>query len=81
MANEVGERISSAVERANRAGRPAIAAFLTAGFPNRGHFAGLLAAAFDDLIQAVMVMVMFGLPAAILFVFIPETHGVEVEAD
>ena len=48
MANEVGERIRSAVERANRAGRPAIAAFLTAGFPRRERFAGLLASAVSE---------------------------------
>lgn len=48
MMNQVGERVSSAVERANRAGRPAIAAFLTAGFPSRGHFAGLLASAVSE---------------------------------
>ena len=48
MANEAGERISGAVERANRAGRPAIAAFLTAGFPSRERFAGLLASTVSE---------------------------------
>ena len=48
MTNEVGERIRSAVARANRAGRPAIAAFLTAGFPSRGGFADLLESAVSE---------------------------------
>ena len=39
------ERITSAVERANADGRPAIAAFLTGGFPTRGAFPDLLASA------------------------------------
>ncbi len=42
------ERITAAVARANAAGRPAIAAFLTAGFPTRGDFAGFLASAVSE---------------------------------
>ena len=42
------ERITTAIDRANRAGRPAIAAFLTAGFPSRGDFAGLLESAVSE---------------------------------
>ena len=42
------ERITMAIDHANRAGRPAIAAFLTAGFPSRGDFAGLLESAVSE---------------------------------
>ena len=42
------ERITMAIDRANRMGRPAIAAFLTAGFPSRGDFAGLLESAVSE---------------------------------
>jgi tryptophan synthase alpha chain len=42
------ERITMAIDRAKRAGRPAIAAFLTAGFPRRGVFAGLLESAVSE---------------------------------
>ncbi len=38
------ERITAAIRVANDAGRPAIAAFLTAGFPDRDGFLGLLRA-------------------------------------
>ena len=48
MMSETGGRISSAIERANRAGRPGIAAFLTAGFPSRGDFARLLESAVSE---------------------------------
>ncbi len=39
------DRITGAVRRANAAGRPAIAAFLTGGFPSRAEFPGFLASA------------------------------------
>lgn len=42
------DRITTAIGQANHAGRPAIAAFLTAGFPTRGDFAGLLASAVSE---------------------------------
>ena len=45
--NEAG-RITTAIGRANHAGRPAIAAFLTAGFPTRGDFARLLESAVSE---------------------------------
>jgi len=38
------ERIAAAIRRASDSGRPAIAAFLTAGFPDRDRFLGLLRA-------------------------------------
>lgn len=42
------ERITAAIGRANAAGRSAIAAFLTAGFPSRAAFAALLASAASE---------------------------------
>ena len=47
------ELISAAIRRAGASGRPAIAAFLTAGFPSRETFPGLLAAtvAEADLVE------------------------------
>jgi len=47
------ERITAAIRRANDAGRPAIAAFLTAGFPQRDGFVDLLraTAAEADLVE------------------------------
>lgn len=42
------ERIRNAIDRANRSRRPAIAAFLTAGFPSRRDFAGLLESAVSE---------------------------------
>ncbi len=40
-----GNRIASAILKARNAGRPAVAAYLTAGFPSRATFPGLLRAA------------------------------------
>jgi tryptophan synthase alpha chain len=47
------QRITAAIGNAREAGRPAIAAFITAGFPSTEHFEGLLAstAAEADLVE------------------------------
>lgn len=42
-----GDRIASSILKAKTAGRPAMAAFLTAGFPTREAFPGLMCAASD----------------------------------
>jgi len=53
MADTGAERITGAIRRASDAGRPAIAAFLTAGFPQREGFIDLLraTAAEADLVE------------------------------